>query len=389
MAQLKEHTPTFKEEMEKMEKMGKFETIKNMVYVLNMKVDKSQVAYWEKIGYQVQFSGKKKLFGKYIKHLYIYSHGGLSKGPVEEKGVFKAALENEKGNRCTGKQLAALLQKDGYLRISKKELLPIGISQKTLITLMACGAGISQGEQAKLYASVYLHIKKKDYFDHIEKGMWISRYRRVLEKNNFYQKDEENDDEKKDAEENNKLSPKDYRNKYDDNCYLLPDNLETRPFVYDFWDEMTNLEMGYGNIIKRVHAFKTIVLCYESEYDHGLFGLLDSGVEDNPGDEYQSPCLDLDSETITKEQADSKPFRFTAILPEPKSDGARKQSLRLTNDSTSYTSRDQRTRNQNRTRRHQNYPTSNTIRGLRMIAEIQNEQLNSNNAYDINEVFWT
>jgi len=147
---------------------------------------------------------------------------------------------------------------------------------------------------------------------------------------------------------------------------------------------MTNLNLGYENIIKRVHAFKTIVLGIVGG-NGGLFNLLVLGVEENSKPDW----LDLDAETLTKKQADSKRGRFMAIVPEPKSDGARKQSLRLTNDSTSYTSRDQRTRNQNRTRRHQNYPTSNTIRGLRMIVEIQNEQLNSNNAYDINEVFWT
>jgi len=383
MAQPKEQTDTltFEEEIEE-KVMEKFDTIENMVYVLNIKEKEipTEVAYWKKYKYDVQFSGKETLFGKYIKHMYIYSHGGLIKGPKKNK----AALVNNGKKRCTGKELAARLQKDGYLKISEngKELLPIGKRQKTLITLMACGAGISQGKQAKLYASVFLHIKEKNYSaDDVVKGMWRSRYRNELRKKNFNLEEEEENNEEKKSDE---LFQEDYRNKYDNNRYLLPDNLETRPFVYDFWDEMTNLNLGYENIIKRVHAFKTIVLGIV-EGNGGLFNLLVLGVEENSKPDW----LDLDSKTLTKEQADSKRGRFMAIVPEPKSDGARKQSLRLTNDSTSYTSRDQRTRNQNRTRRHQNYPTSNTIRGLRMIAEIQNEQLNSNNAYDINEVFWT
>jgi len=310
------------------------------------------------------------LAGKLIKHMYIYSHGGLSKGPVKKNRKRTGALVNDLGTeRCTGKQLAEILRNDGYLKdnINDKDLFLIDEDdQRPLITLMACGAGSSQGsDEVKLYTEVYAETNGKSR--DTKKKIWL------------------------------KYSAK-FRGP-------LPENDDVKPFVRDFWEEMENLGLGYEQRIRRVHAFKAIVIpdrepafnpaIYNASFNYTLFGLMTYGLRDPKGEpkprESSKIDLDLNSKTITKQMIENSEIgEYVTIVPEPSpSPVAVKQSLRLTDDPTSYTSRDQRTRNQNRIHRHQKYPTSNTIRGLRMIAEIQNEQLNSNNAYDINEVFWT
>jgi len=352
---------------EKMLKMVKRETIEKMIYVLNEdkhQVDK-EVKGWKKLckqwvakGYQVHFSGEKTLAGKLIKHMYIYSHGGLSKGPVRKK----AALVNEGTKRCTAKELAKILQNDGYLKdnIKDKDLFFINTiheNQRPLITFMACGAACSQGnKQVELYVKLYVIADKKN--DDITKQIfWRNNYRPEY-----------------------KAGP-------------LPVTLEVKPFVSDFWEEMKNLGLGYENKIKRIHAFKAIVIPNDAPGVESIFGLMTYGLAEH-GEQIETIDLDLNSETITEQQIqESNMGKYVTIIEPELPSYAVQQSLRLTNYPTSYPSQDQRMRNQNKNRRRQKCFTSNTIRGLRMIDEIQNkiqsEQLNSNNAHNINEEFWT
>jgi len=287
------------------------ETIKKMVYVLNIKDNKigTEIANWKEKGYEVHFSGKKSLFGKHIEHMYIYSHGGMNLDTVKNG---KAALVNDGSTRCTGKKLAEILRDDGYLRITEKKNgpLPIDEDKGTLITLMAGGAGVSQGNwQVRLFAKVCNEVeRKKEESKGTNEGvLWEREYRQKCLKNNICLE-----------EQKNNSSLEDYRNRYKDGNFLLPDN-DTKPFVNDFWDEMTKLGMGYEQKIKRVHAFKTIVQVEpgsEKYVGDSIFVLMNWGVE--RVSEWSSGLHLLNSETITIEQAYSEDLKLVAIVPKPR-----------------------------------------------------------------------
>jgi len=357
------------------------DSYKNVIYVVNDEEGgllEGQMANWLSRGFEVHFSGRKTLAGKRIKHMYIYSHGGLNK-PLCRK---KAALANTEGDkRCTGKALADLLRNDGFLMTKgiDGKLFSIPKDRRPLITVMACGAGISPGnKQVKVYLQVYTkakNLKRKEKL-------------RCWEKH--------------------------YQKKYKD--WHLPVTNKPKPFVNDFWREMKKLGLKYEENIKRVHAFKAVVKpCRKGDV---IFKLMTYGLK-KEGKEAEFIGLDLNSETITQQQMDeAENGDLLVILPKPQPSSnaqAQKQSFHLPNysvsDMTRYrrmmnenqschlqnyptfnTGRGRRTINENKKSLRQNFPTSNTARGRRMIVEvgdkIRNEELNLGYTRDIDEEFW-
>lgn len=366
--------------------LNKRKTVKKLVYVVDdnkKEFDKKHKKHWESGGYSIHYSGEKTLYGKYIKHMYIYAHGGLRDGPVDGKAAIKA-----KKNRFNGKQFAQLLRSDGFLMDEENDADPFFISkeQRPLITVLACGAGISPGnDKVDAYLKAYDIVQKREKSENgktsydTKLGFWSNNYMRL------YSKDSEG--------------------------LMLP-TTEVKPFVVDFWEAMKLLNLNYEKLIKRVHAFKAIMVLDEKSDD---FGIMTFGLK-HAGSQMENIDIDLDSDRITQKQKnDASNGEFLVVLPkldeESSEDAAALQNFRgpitsnsarrrmMTNNGIrrhfpySNTTRGRRMINNNGIRnRYHRTPTSNTVRGVRMITEIQNkirnEELNSGITHSVNDEFW-